>query len=55
MTKAVVNLLDGTYINIPADKFVQDGDFLYMYAGEDELVGMVRWELISVAKLVYAE
>ena len=50
MAKAVIQFQD-RYINIPADRFIQDGDYLYVYRGDDELVGMVRWELILSAHI----
>jgi hypothetical protein len=45
MKKAVIQM-EERHVNIPADRMVQDGDYLYLYIVEDELVGMVRWELI---------
>ena len=50
MKKAIIQLED-RYVNIPADRLIQDGDYLYVYRGEDELVGMVRWALIVEAHI----
>lgn len=50
MTKLVVTLNDGSYINVPADRMEMQGDFLLGWLGK-ELVAVVELTAIITAKL----
>lgn len=56
MKRAVIhkrNEKDG-FINVRADRFVLDGEYLYFYLDKEldyELVGMILWENVESAVL----
>lgn len=57
MKRAVIqkrNERDG-FINVRADRFVLDGEYLYIYLDKEldyELVGMILWESVASAVLI---
>lgn len=57
MKRAVIqkrNEKDG-FINVRADRFVLDGEYLYIYLDKEldyELVGMILWESVASAVLI---
>lgn len=57
MKRAVIqkrNEKDG-FINVRADRFVLDGEYMYIYLDKEldyELVGMILWESVASAVLI---
>ena len=51
MTRAIIKLKDGTYINIPGDYLLRGEDGLLTAWNGNDVVAMVRMDLVAVAYL----